>query len=382
MRTTGRLKALLRSGGFSVHAYVGRMFRVGFVAQLCVIAAVFAILIVTASVLDETLIMKGRDVGLLQHSTIWSFILLQVAMPLSLCSSLRNLIRARSTIRKLIRSRKCIQEVVQPLVRFMSVEDVASRALATLFYCVGIFAFIWNTFQNQRPGIVLPYDFWDSSNHFWGFWMTRVYKLYLFGWLLPYLGLLYFGIVIVVLRMIRRARLAGIIELEPFHPDGAGGLGFVPPLITTPIIIALLLGSFSTAAALEVHQSADITPIIGALIVVGGMLLAYVAPAIYFRTDILALKKQSMDRIRQMQQSYYGAVMDSRGRDRETLHRANEAVDYFDKVNAKIQSIPDLPHFSRLIRFAGLALTPSALSIAFKLLDNIPSFIRALPRTP
>ena len=111
-------------------------------------------------------------------------------------------------------------------------------------------AFIWNTYQNQLPGVIVPWDFWDTFNHLWGFWFTRIYKLYLFCWLLPYIALVHIAILMAVLRVVRRARLLGIVELQPFAADGVGGLGFIPPLVSSPVIVTLLLSTIAVAAAM------------------------------------------------------------------------------------------------------------------------------------
>ena len=56
--------------------------------------------------------------------------------------------------------------VNKPLLAFLRLKTRESKLIATVLYSVGIAAFIWNTYQDELPGIVLPYDFWDSKNFF------------------------------------------------------------------------------------------------------------------------------------------------------------------------------------------------------------------------
>ena len=292
---------------------------------------------------------------------------LQVALPLSIRHSLTILIRSRARIREIAPTHRNISDLVTaPLLRFLRLEDSDSRLAGTIAYCVGLTAFVWNTYQNQRPGVLLPFDFWDSSNHVCGFWITRAYKLYLFGWLLPYIALIHTGILVVILRLIRQARLAGSLKLVPFHADGVSGLGFVPGLVTAPIIVTLLMGAIPTAAAFEVHRAADVTPLMGLAVLLGSTAVAYVVPISFLRTDIVALKTETLARLRLLQQTYYSEIVEDQNIDVDTLRNGNEALEYFEKIYAKVESISNYPHLRRVLKYVGIAATPTFLSLALK----------------
>jgi hypothetical protein len=229
--------------------------------------------------------------------------------------------------------------IISPVGRFLRLQGKESRVAATFIYCAGLSAFVWNTYQNQRPGIVVPYDFWDSKTYFWGFWFTRVYKLYLFAWLLPYLAMIQAAILVVTLRFVRRVRLSGRLKLLPFHSDGVGGLGFVASLVSTPVIVTLLIGSIPTAAAFEVHRAPDVTPLIGLSALVSWALLAYIVPIFFLRSDIVAMKRETFRRLTTLEQANYLQLIKENNLDFERLRRGNEALDYFDKVCGKVREI-------------------------------------------
>lgn len=384
MRKATHINATLQSGGLSLHGYLGRVLGVGFGAQCFIITVLSAAFILFGSVLDGSLILRGPDVGLLEHPTIWAFLGLQLVLPIAVRGALERLLRARAKMRAVARlNRSFVQTIAVPFVEFLRLKDRQGKVVATGVYSIGLIAFVWNTYQNQLPHIVVPFNFWDSKTYTWGFWITRVYKLYLFGWLLPYVALMHIGILVVTLRAIRWARGKGRLKLLPFHPDGSGGLGFVPSLVTTPIVIVLLIASIPLAGAFEIHRALDVTPLLGLAIIVCTAIVAYLVPILYLRSDIVALKQDTIGRLRAERQAYYAKIMAQRELDSEALRRGNEALDYFEKVCGHVQRISNYPHLRRLLGYLGVAVTPAVLMLAFKLFDELRPFIdHPLLKTP
>jgi hypothetical protein len=382
MPKSSHTRDILQSGGFSLHYYVGRLFRVGFVGQCSILAALAAVAMFCASLIDHSLILNGRNVGLLQHPAFWGFPLLQIVLPLCIRQSIQKLQRARLRDGEIadVEKRRSLLNGAK-IRQFLSWQDRESRLVATLIYCTGLAAFVWNTYQNQRPGVVVPFDFWDSSNYFWGFWFTRIYKFYLFVLLLPYIAMIHVAILFVTLRFIRRARVSGRLVLLPFHPDGVGGLDFVSSLISTPIIITLIVGSFSTAAAFLVHRAPDVTPLIGLSILIIWAVIAYFVPILFLRSDIIAMKREVLKKLRSLEQTTYSQIIESQGINLEMLGKGKEALGYFDNVCEKIQKISNYPHIKRLVGSLGFAVTTSTVSLAFKLVDVAPVIDRLFKKT-
>jgi len=378
MRKSRRGPDILQTGGFSLHHYAGRLFKIGFVGQCCVIAALVAIAMLTASVIDHSLILDGQNIGLLEHPALWGFPLLQIVIPLCIRQSLQKLQRAHLRNGEIAEVEGNLSPLIAPVRMFLSLQGKGSRFAATVIYCIGLAAFVWNTYQNQKPGIIVPYDFWDSKNYLWGFWITRVYKLYLFGWLLPYIAMIQVAILVVILRVVRRARLSGKLKLLPFHPDRVGGLGFVASLISTPIIVTLVVGSLATATAFLIHRGADVTPLMALTILVTWGLVAYFVPIFFLRSDIAAIKREALEKLRGLQQENYSQIIKSHGHDVEMLGKGKEALDYFDKVCKDIQAISNYPHLKRLLSFSGLSMVPSIIPLAIKAYQSLAPLIGPL----
>jgi hypothetical protein len=83
------------------------------------------------------------------------------------------------------------------------------------------------------------------------------------------------------------------------------------------------------------------------------------------------MKRTVVERIRQLQQSYYSRIVRDEEVQIDTLRQGNEALDYFEKVCMRIEGISNYPHLIRLLKYFGLALTPSFVSLGFKLYDKL-----------
>lgn len=379
MRRLGRLSYAFQSGGFSFHHWLGRLFGIGFASQCCITTAVAGVAILVGSIIDGSLVLEGRNVGLLEHPTIWAFFGLQIALSISLRRSTRKLLSARANLRALgaLDDKPCEQLIV-PLLRFSTLRGRETRLAATAFYCFGLTAFVWNTYQNQLPGIVVPYDFWDSKTYFWGFWITRIYKLYLFAWLFPYIALLHTAILVTALRLVRRARVSGKLKLQPFHPDGVGGLGFLPDLVTRPLIIGVFLGLLPTAGAFQIHRAPDITPMMGLATLLLATGTAYFVPILSFRADIIAAKKAMVEKLRWLQQEQFAQIVEKGHFDFESLQTGNQSIEFFEKLCKAIRHISNYPHLKRLIGYITLAMSPIAASLIGRLYNAFGQLIHPL----
>jgi len=172
------------------------------------------------------------------------------------------------------------------------------------------------------------------------------------------------------------------LKLVPFHPDGVGGLGFAPALITRPIIVTLLIGAIPTAGAFEVHRRAAITPLMGATVIIASACFAYLVPILFLRADIVAVKRATIVRLRGLQQAYYSKILQHPEIDVVTLREGNEAIEHFEKMCVKVQSISNCPHLKRVTAFMAIALAPSVVSVLLQVYDKINPLIHPAPKTP
>jgi hypothetical protein len=383
MRRLERLSSAFKDGGFWFHNWLGRLLGVGFTAQCYTVAALAAVAALVAAFVDGSLFLNERDIGLLEHLAIWGFFCLQIALPISLRYSTRKLLKARTNLRALgALDGSPSEQLIVPFLKYSRLQGAKIKLLAMGIYCFGLTAFVWNTYQNQLPRIVVPYDFWDSKTYVFGFWVTRLYKLYLFVWLFPYIALLHTAILVTALRLVRLARLSGKLKLLPFHPDGVGGLGFLPQLVTRPLIVGVLLGLLPTVGAFQIHRAADVTPVMGLATLVVATGIAYFIPILSLRADIVAAKRAMIERLRWLQQAKFSQIVDRNNLDFETLRIGNESIEFFEKLCKAIRDISNYPHLKRLIGYITLAMSPVAASLIGKLYNQFGQVIHPLLTRP
>lgn len=379
MRKTSHNRNILQSGGLWLHKVVGRLFRVGFPAQCLIVTSIWTVMLLLASAIDHSLLLPGRDVGFLEHPTIWGFLVLQTAIPISLARTIYKLKHTTLETGEISIQKERESDLIIPSVEeFLRLKSRGSQLAATLFTCVGLVAWGLNTYQNQFPRIIVPYDFWDSTTFIWCYALTRIYKLYIFVVLLPYLAIIHTGVLVATLQLIRRSRISGKLKLLPFHSDGLGGFGFIAGVVSKPITLTLLIGALTTTGAFIIHRAANITPVVGLLILLVWAFLTYIIPILFLRTDIVAFKREMVKKLRSVQQRSYSSLFETDSSEYRLIRKEKDALEYFDLVCARVQSISNYPHWKRLIGFVGLAVTPSVFSLLFNTFGLFPALSRLL----
>lgn len=379
MPQSRRLSSILEEGGLWLHHRLGRLLNIGFFGQCVLIAGIAGIAILIASIADGSLVLSGRDVGLLEHPGIWSFLFLQIALLLSLRSSLRVLLQNRGDLQAIgAIDGSMIREIVEPTLKFTRLQTHNGTVTALVFHSIGLTAFVWNTYQNQFPTVILPYDFWDSKNFFWGFWVTRALKLYLFFWLFPYIALANCAILSSSLNQIRVARSEGRLKLLPYHCDGAGGLGFFPFLVTRPLIVGAFFGSISLASAFYVHQAVDVTPVMGFIILIAIVFVAYAIPIVALRKEIILTKQSMIERLRLSQQTAFSDIYDRLSPDLMSLKETDETIKCLDNFCQSINLITNYPHLKRFITWLTFATMPAVYSLLCKIFNSLIPIIQPM----
>jgi hypothetical protein len=384
MLKTSHTDGILESGGFWLHSLVGKYRKLSsFISQTLVITAICAVVMFLASLIDGSLYLPGRDVGFVEHPAVWGFLVLQTVLPISVAGSIEKLSHATIEDGEIVNKPEACSDLILPSVReFLKLRHRYSRLAAALLYAIGLVAWGINSIQNQFPHVVVPYDFWDSKTYLLGYIVTRFYKAYLFIVLLPYLALVHTAILASTLRIIRNSRVAGQLRLLPFHPDRSGGLSFVAGLISKPIILTLLVGAGTTTGALMVHRALDLTPALGLGLLLIWAILAYIVPILFLRTDIVAMKRELIKKIRRAQQVRYSSVLEGQPLESRVVEEENEALEYFDRVCDRIDGISSLPHWKRLFASLSLALTPSLITFVLKWVGSLSAITTRLTAPP
>ncbi len=326
---------------------------------------------------DHSFFLGGYGYGYLEHPGVLGWFAIQLLMPIAIFRIILKAARNRSSFRAVETPSSDFdfnREVFKPMVSFISLEAPGSRPLFSLLFTIGLGGFAWNTFQNLRPGILAPLDFWDSIHFAYGYFGSRVHKFYMHALLLPSLVHIFAGVVwtnvIALQRMIRRKN----VKLAPFDVDRCGGLGFLSDLILSPAMTALLVSGIAFIGVVYTHRALDTSTILGIVVETTVLIAFYVLPTLFLRSTVKKLKQVELAEIYRRQETYFASVM-SEKLEGDKLHDAIEYLKYFQEIVKRIDDIPLWPHFAKIFG------TFSAI-VAVPLITSLINFAVAIVRLP
>lgn len=146
-----------------------------YLTRNAVITISFLSLFLVIGFFEKNLILPCNGLGLFQHKSIWFFLITGVIVPFA--------------IRQVLVEPSCGLEkntVENIKAKFL---EISQRPSTSVFFAitrtVGFLCFVGNTLQNAHIFNHLPFDFWDSINYPISYGVTRLYKFYLFAYLIP-----------------------------------------------------------------------------------------------------------------------------------------------------------------------------------------------------
>jgi hypothetical protein len=326
-----------------------------------------ALLILLAGFLDGTFILPGSGIGLLEHPVIWCFIGIQMLSPFMINKAIKGFEDANSklTLNSSV-SPSNIESYYAQFVNGTALKSNANRLIWMLLTLLGLIAFAWNSFQNQQPLRFLGFDFWDSIYHPYGYWITRVYKFYLWVLLFPALVHVEFVLFRQGVSMIKEAYKSGSLKLEPFHSDKAGGFKITLDYFIKPINPILILVGIATLIVVLIHKKPDFTVISGLLCISTVFSIAYLIPSWQISIVIKAEKKRLQDEINAKQNSVLDHLLIGViSANEETDNQISRIVSW-DKVIDKIDKLPAWPYFKFVAVQLSLVNLPSIGLIIIK----------------
>jgi hypothetical protein len=348
-------------------------FKKSFVAQSLYLGFLFTLLIIIASIIDKTLILEEKNIGLLEHPTIWTFIIIQIYVPILIKNSISKLFL-------FMQKNEVIDNKIDLSSYSLLFEKQTSRQMNfgrfsyAFLILIGLICFTWNTIQNQSPIRFLGFDFWDSSNHPYGYWITRVYKLYLWGFLFPTIVHIQMSILFVLKKLLVDAERDKFFVIKPYDLDEYAGAGTIIKIVINPIVPILLLCSLSVLGAFFIHGKIGVTPIMGITILSLLFLLIYLIPAIQLRKIIKSEKQRQLTEITEKQNKLYFSLVHG---DKPQIEYDNlDSLNSFKDVIQQIKSISIWPHWKFILKIIGVINIPTILSISKNLLPIVTKIIQ------
>ena len=336
------------------------------VVRANVAAGLFWLLVlVTASYLDGTLDMPGRAVGLFEHPSIFAFLLAYCVAPISIPKAAALILTLHQWTSDVFQDEFRATEVETLIANFRNYvrrQNTLGRTTYTLIFLLGVIPFAWNSYANQIPFQHAGFDFWDSALHPWGYWATRVFKLYFWTFFFPSTVHICLGIVLTIRSLILKADQERSLILDPFHPDRCGGLRRFVDVVLLPLAPSLAAGGIMAFGAVMVHRKLDLTTGGAVALFLVLLVLIYLILALPIRSVAKAEKIRQLGVVGHIQHLLYEQVLQiGSDKDGESIvARINALSD----LASKIRDVPNWPRLHSVLKAASLLVSSPIFGLA------------------
>ena len=336
-----------------------------------VVTGLMTIAIIAASFFDKSLFLTGNNLGLFEHPTIWTFIIIQAITPFRIEKSVNSLYRFLEK-NDLVNSKFDLSRYPPMFLQQIFRETNLSKLTYYLFVTIGFIGFVWNSYQNQLPLRFLGFDFWDSINHPLGYWVTRVYKLYLWMFFLPSCAHVQVVILVTLSQLLKDVDKKRLFVLRPYHQDGHGGGSELIKIVISPFVPILMVSSISFLCVLMIHRELDITLLFGLFVLSVLFISIYLIPSIALSKILKSEKQTQLAEIAQKQGTIFSSLIKTV--DPNLIKRKLETLTSLDSVSKQIKEIPNWPDLNSILRLLSLAHIPALIAIVQKIWPNLSQF--------
>ena len=201
---------------------------------------------------DGTFYISGEALGLLEHYGNVCFTIVCPLLFLFAMRGIRDFDRFISNIDTNLKVER-FQEKVKIQV-FLQTNWTKDSYVFVKFFII-LFGFVfatWNAMNTFRPEEVWNHDVYDSVNYIGGYITQRVFFYIWWAYILPILIYRLFVIVVTLKRLFNVVIATDSLNLQPMHPDNAGGLGRLGSMALN-FNIAILLTMVITASLYYTH---------------------------------------------------------------------------------------------------------------------------------
>lgn len=321
------------------------------------IAVLFLLLIFLAASLDSSLLLKGRNAGLLQHPAIFAFLATQCVLPYAAARSLTLLLTMKGWGTNVLKEdflRENLPSSIDWLEQSASRQNNIGRVLFNVLSMVGFGAFVWNSISNQRPFYFVGFDVWDSAYHPWGYFITRIYKFYM--WTLFFPALVHVEIITLICmrRLLLRAVRQRSLVLEPFHPDECGGARAFIDTVLIPLLPALAISSALAISALFTEKKFDLLTVGALTFVCCTFLSLYLIMAGALRSAIVAEKARQLGLIADIQNTSLFNLL-YKIDNNKSPDEVSKTIEALSSLSRRIKDLPNWPQLRLVVRAVVLA---------------------------
>ena len=327
---------------------------------------------VAGVVVEGVYILPGTTVGALEH---YGNLALAVASPLvfffvyKAAGNLAQFLESAEeyTIRERFESRTSSLSKLK--ARYLRGDP--HRWFLWLCVIVGLAFASWNAWNATQPVEVWQHDVYDSLRYPWAYAAQRLFFFVWWCCLLPILFYRTASLLWAVIEFFTAVKETNALDLQPSHPDGAGGLGMLGT-VALNLDMAALFG-ISVAYALFVTHGSNNPLLLGMLVLIGTVPVAFFFPLFFPHIAMKenkrmleeALSKQYKGLDKRLQKALYkdtGVFLDE-------LDSVCDTEEKVRQISQVIKRLPTWPFDTRAISaFIASIVIPFAVMLLKELL--------------
>lgn len=257
-----------------------------FVIRNSFLVLFFIFLFLIIGLMEKNLVLPNDGLGLLEHMNIWTFLFLNLLIPIALKYNFNML-------------EKNVEFDIFNNVKENFIKNSNSKItniLWNLSATIGFCYFIGNSLQNANIINHLSFDYWDSIKYMGSYIASRFYKLYLFSHFIPYL-IIY---VLLVLKSVSELLMIDDKEMNQYPIKKYEQLNSLCNFGLNILLIIAIPFALSSGVVYFIHRRLDITTVatilasfIGSL----ALLCMYIFLINKFYTSIRKYKRKNIEHI-------------------------------------------------------------------------------------
>lgn len=309
--------------------------------------------------IERNLILPDNGLGLLEHTNIWLFLIMNSIIPLTMNILFKTLEKSAGQ-ENIIRLKDIFED---------KSKHKTARVLLRFSIIIGFCCFIGNSLQNAHIINQLPFDYWDSTNYVLSYILSRIYKLYLFANFIPVTLTYVFVLILAV------SELLEINETECYPIKNYAQLNVLCNFGLNSLLTILIPFIILSGGVYFVHNRFDITTITAISISVLSTLISlgmYILLIKKFYLSIINFKKKHIDQINLELSKIHQYICECQINEQtcEKLEIYLKKEEYLWQVEERINKLSKFPLMFKAIFTSVSPLIPALIKVIFQLLKT------------
>lgn len=239
-----------------------------------------AVIVFTASWLDNTLYLPNAGDGFLEHYGVWAILASDPLLLVATAFAYRQFFISVRTlpINQDEGGTYALQRIIKPFANFINMTG-NSKFLYLLLVIVGVLSWLNNLKQTINPSVTYGNDVFDSSQYILGFIANKACLFISWVIVYPLVGFMLLSMSWAIRQILKQAVFENRVSPKLIHPDSCYGLAKLGTL-NIAILLPFVLAYLTMFSLLITHEKTYLSiqiPLVGVTIVL--LILSYVTIA-------------------------------------------------------------------------------------------------------